>query len=233
MKTASVTRKAVPSGRNARPRLERGRAGERGRDGPLQECGECQDITVATQPHGSAKLGRQKGENRALERRVARVGRLPEGNGIGVDAAGVEQLLAGARVLDVALEATDHVAPVAVASQPTLAVHEARIEQLDERGEVVVEAVVGRGGQKEQGVRALSEDFGEAPALRVLPVACGAEAHAVMGLVDDHQVVAALFDVLRDALLLGEIDRDESGRPGVGKGPRQVALPERRTGSGG
>ena len=69
------------------------------------------------------------------------------------------------------LEAPDDVPPVGLATEVPPAVDEARVEQLDERGEVRVEAVVRRRREEEERVGPAGEDLGEAAALRVVPVA--------------------------------------------------------------
>jgi hypothetical protein len=83
----------------------------------------------------------------------------------GLDLADLEEGLVRPVVSDVLLEAPDHVSTVALAAEGAPAVEEAGVEQLHERGEVGVVAVVWRGSEKEEAIGLAGEHLGQpAPA---------------------------------------------------------------------
>ena len=131
---------------------------------------------------------------------------------IGRTTALLEERQLGHRIEDVVLQAADDVGPVALGPQLPPAIHERRVEQLAQRGEGAVVAVVRRGGGQDQAVAAAGQDLGQPPPQRVLAVLHPADVHAVMGLVDDHRVVAGPVELLQHPLLLEEIDRHQAQR---------------------
>ena len=102
--------------------------------------------------------------------------------------------------------------PIDGAGEPASSVDQTGIEQLDQRGEVRVVAVVRRRGQQQQPVAAPSDHLREAPAQRVVTVRAGGGTDAVVRLVDDRQVPRRTLEVFEHALLLGEIQRGEAER---------------------
>ena len=78
------------------------------------------------------------------------------------------------------------------------------VEELQEEGEIVRVALVGRGCQQQHVVRAVAQELPEPVALALVRLV--ARRHAV-GLVDDHQVPAYLPQTRKDVLALGEVKR--------------------------
>src|SRR5687767_1587647 len=64
--------------------------------------------------------------------------------------------------------------------------------------------------QQEQRVCPLTQDLGERAPERVVARVRPAHTHTVVRFVDDDDVVVAALEILEDALLLREIDRDQS-----------------------
>ena len=93
---------------------------------------------------------------------------------------------------------------VARPRQPAVAVDQAGIKQLDQRGEMRVVAVVRRRSEQQQPVAASRDHLRQAPAQRVVTIR-GGGADAVMRLVDDRQVPRRTFEVLEHTFLFGEI----------------------------
>ena len=67
-------------------------------------------------------------------------------------------------------------------------------------------SIVRCGGQEEKRIAAAGQNLGQSASLRILTVASRAKVHAVMGLVDDNDVVAAALQELENALLLEEVN---------------------------
>ena len=127
-----------------------------------------------------------------------------------LDDAVLESLFPGLGVDDVFLQPANDVVPVSLAPKRSAAVHEGGVEQLAERGEGAIISVMRRGGQEEQGVASPGQNLGKASSLRVLGVLDVAGVRAMVGLVDDDDVVAGPIELVEDPLLLQEVDRHEA-----------------------
>jgi hypothetical protein len=66
------------------------------------------------------------------------------------------------------------------------------------------------GRQEEQGVTSTSQNLGKASSLRVLGVLDTAGVRAMVGFVDDDNVVTGPIELVKDPLLLQEVDRHET-----------------------
>src|SRR5271157_6424146 len=67
-----------------------------------------------------------------------------------------------------------------------------------------------RGRQEEQGITSTGQNLGKTSSLRILGVLDTAGVRAMVGFVDDDDVVAGPIELVQDPFLLQEIDRDET-----------------------
>ena len=154
----------------------------------LEQRHEGQHLPEASLSHRLPQAWRHRRQQRLLKRGEFRLLRRAEDHGPRGHLAGSEQRLPGFGVLDVVFQPPHHMLAVPLCPQSTAAIHQARIEQLHQRGEVGIEAVVRGGCKQEQPVAARGQYLGQASPPGIFPVAAAARPYTMVRLIKDHQI---------------------------------------------
>ena len=113
-------------------------------------------------------------------------------------------------IADMRLQPPDHMPPISRTDQTATAINQARIEQLDQRGEMRIVSVMRRGGQQQQPIAPPRNHLRQASALGIRAIDRRRGTNAVMCLVDDRQIPRRALELLEHALLLGEVERNQA-----------------------